>query len=161
MKAVGVRLAAATEDDLPELRHLLEEQLASAVASGMHRSVYLARVSLAGFERIAGRPKESVEALEALVGEWAMYDDTMIGSRQMKAAILAALVLSQIAAGDLEARGSDARVSLRPMAGRATTCRSSRRSRWRRRAWPAPRAISCWRPGDWAPPTRFAGSRTR
>lgn len=102
MKAIGLRLATATEADLPELQRTLEEQLAAAVDSGAHRSVYLARVTLAGFERIAGRPKESVAALEGLIGEWEMYDDAMIGSRQMKASILAALVLSQIAGGDLE-----------------------------------------------------------
>ena len=103
MKAIGLRLATATDDDLPELRLVLEGHLAAAVASGQHRSVYLARVTLAGFERIAGRPKESVAALERLVAEWEMFDDQMIGSRQMKASILAALALSQSAAGDLEA----------------------------------------------------------
>ncbi|MCW2751493.1 MAG: AfsR family transcriptional regulator [Aeromicrobium sp.] len=101
MKAVGLRLATATDDDLPELRRVLEGQLAEAEASGMHRTIYLARLSLAAFERIAGRARESVEALQNLL-EWEMFDDTMIGSKQMKASVLAALSLSQVAAGDLE-----------------------------------------------------------
>jgi predicted ATPase/DNA-binding SARP family transcriptional activator len=101
-KAVSLQLATATDDDLPELRRVLEEQLETAVASGMHRSVYLSRLSMAGFERIAGRPAESVDALKTLIAEWAMFDDTMIGSRQMKAAVLSSLVQSLVAAGDLE-----------------------------------------------------------
>lgn len=102
MKAIALRLSVAADDDLPGLRRDLEEQLATAVAAGAHRSIYLARLALAGFERIAGRPSESVEALEALVGEWVMFEDQMIGSRQMKASVLAALALSQVATGDLD-----------------------------------------------------------
>jgi predicted ATPase/DNA-binding SARP family transcriptional activator len=111
MKAIGLRLAIATDDDLPELRRVLEEQLAAAVASGMHRTIYLARLSLAAFERIDGRPTESVEALQELL-KWEMFDDTMIGSRQMKASVLAALALSQVAAGDL----TEAQATLREAA---------------------------------------------
>jgi hypothetical protein len=110
-KAVSIQLATATDDDLPQLRRVLEEQLDSAVSSGMHRSVYLARLSMAGFERIAGRPRESVDALKTLIAEWAMFDDTMIGSRQMKAAVLASLVQSLVEAGDVEEAESTLRES--------------------------------------------------
>jgi predicted ATPase/DNA-binding SARP family transcriptional activator len=118
MKVVGLKLATATEDDLPELRRLLEDQLAVSVAAGLHRSIYLARLSLASFDRLAGRPKESVDALEALVREWEEFEDSMIGSRQMKASVLGALVMSKVAAGDLA--GAEQTLRLAAEQGRAS-----------------------------------------
>jgi predicted ATPase/DNA-binding SARP family transcriptional activator len=118
MKAIGLRLATATDDDLPELKRILDEQLAAAEAAGAHRSMYLARVSLAGFERIAGRPEASVEGLQVLVGEWDQFDDQMIGSRQMKAMVLAVLAIAQVATGDLA--GAEASLAEAAVHGRAS-----------------------------------------
>ncbi|WP_344770306.1 BTAD domain-containing putative transcriptional regulator [Aeromicrobium panaciterrae] len=101
MKMVGLRLSAATPDDLPELRTMLEEQLASAEAAGVHRATYIARLSMANLDRIDGNPQAAVAAIESLIGEWDDPDDQIIGSRQMKATVIAALVLAKTAAGDL------------------------------------------------------------
>lgn len=42
-------------------------------------------------------------SIEALIADWNEQDDTVIGSRQMKGTVLAALVLSQVAVGDVDA----------------------------------------------------------
>lgn len=102
MKMVGLRLSAATDDDLPELKSMLEEQLATATAAGVHRATYIARLSMATFDRIDGNPKAAIMSIESLIDEWDNPEDQIIGSRQMKATVLAALVMAKAAAGDLE-----------------------------------------------------------
>lgn len=118
MKAVGLRLSVATDEELPALKHMLDKQLASSVESGVHRAIYVARLSMAMFDRMTGKAEASVETIESLIDEWDNAEDQIIGSRQMKATVLASLVMSKAAANDLD--GATETLALAAEHGRAS-----------------------------------------
>jgi predicted ATPase/DNA-binding SARP family transcriptional activator len=96
LRIIGLRLSNATEADLPELRADIENRVREAEASGSGRSRIITRLNLAGLERVEGHPERTIDILQGLLDHAEHGDDEFVGSRQMLAAMHAALVLALV-----------------------------------------------------------------
>ncbi len=105
MRVMSLRLAQATDDDLPLLRDELQAAFDRAVAGGTRRHEAVTRMNLAALEHVAGRDAEAVVHLEHVLA----HRDPMseFGSGQMEALIRAHLAVARLGTGDADGAAAE------------------------------------------------------